>query len=244
MLDVALFRNLRFSAASGAVTITFFSLMGFIFVITLYFQFLKGYGPLSTGVRLLPVAIFTGITAVLGTRLAVRSGTKLVVAGGMVTSRRVAPGFDLIDQHRLLSSRLDVCRRRTRADQRPATESIMGRYPRRGGRRRLCGQRRDEDHRCPRRCRSAASASIYNQLADLPAQVRRRSGQRTALRQHGLRHLGNSAQPAGRVCAGLHQNALNPSSTASRGPGGVCHHARRRGRGSDPDPDQPPEPRA
>ena len=84
MLDVALFRNLRFSAASGAVTITFFSLMGFIFVITLYFQFLKGYGPLSTGVRLLPVATMTGITSVLGTRLAVESGTKLVVAGGMV----------------------------------------------------------------------------------------------------------------------------------------------------------------
>jgi EmrB/QacA subfamily drug resistance transporter len=84
MLDIALFKNLRFSAASGAVTITFFSLMGFIFVITLYFQFLKGYGPLSTGVRLLPVAIMTGITSVLGTRLAVRSGTKLVVAGGMV----------------------------------------------------------------------------------------------------------------------------------------------------------------
>jgi EmrB/QacA subfamily drug resistance transporter len=84
MLDIRLFRNLRFSAASGAVTITFFSLMGFIFVITLYFQFLKGYGPLSTGVRLLPVATMTGITSVLGTRLAVQSGTKLVVAGGMV----------------------------------------------------------------------------------------------------------------------------------------------------------------
>ena len=42
------------------VTITFFSLMGFIFLITLYFQFLKGYGPLSTGVRLLPVATLSG----------------------------------------------------------------------------------------------------------------------------------------------------------------------------------------
>ena len=84
LLDIALFKNLRFSAASGAVTITFFSLMGFIFVITLYFQFLKGYGPLSTGVRLLPVATLTGITSVLGTRLAVQSGTKLVVSGGMV----------------------------------------------------------------------------------------------------------------------------------------------------------------
>jgi EmrB/QacA subfamily drug resistance transporter len=84
LLDIGLFRNLRFSAASGALTITFFSLMGFIFVITLYFQFLKGYGPLSTGVRLLPVAVLTGVTSVVGTRLAVRSGTKLVVAGGML----------------------------------------------------------------------------------------------------------------------------------------------------------------
>ena len=85
MLDVGLFRNPRFSAASAAVTIAFFSLMGFIFVITLYFQFLKGYGPLSTGVRLLPVATSVGISSVLGTRLAVRSGTKLVVAGGLVS---------------------------------------------------------------------------------------------------------------------------------------------------------------
>jgi EmrB/QacA subfamily drug resistance transporter len=85
MLDVALFKNLRFSAASGAVAITFFSLMGFIFIVTLYFQFLKGYGPLETGVRLLPVATTVGITSVLGTALAVRAGTKLVVAGGMVS---------------------------------------------------------------------------------------------------------------------------------------------------------------
>jgi hypothetical protein len=85
MLDVALFRNLRFSAASGAVTITFFALMGFIFLVVLYMQFLKGYGPLSTGLRILPVAVMVGITSVLGTALAVRTGTKLVVAGGLVS---------------------------------------------------------------------------------------------------------------------------------------------------------------
>jgi EmrB/QacA subfamily drug resistance transporter len=85
LLDVRLFRNLRFSAASGALTITFFALMGFIFLITLYFQFLKGYGPLSTGIRLLPVATMVGITSVLGTRMAVRRGTKIVVAAGLVS---------------------------------------------------------------------------------------------------------------------------------------------------------------
>src|SRR5262249_6732520 len=47
MLDVRLFRNLRFSAASGAVTVAFFTLFGFIFLITQYFQFVRGYGPLS-----------------------------------------------------------------------------------------------------------------------------------------------------------------------------------------------------
>jgi EmrB/QacA subfamily drug resistance transporter len=84
MLDVALFRNLRFSAASGALTITFFALMGFIFLVVLYMQFLKGYGPLSTGLRILPVAVTVGITSILGTSLAVRAGTKLVVSGGLV----------------------------------------------------------------------------------------------------------------------------------------------------------------
>jgi EmrB/QacA subfamily drug resistance transporter len=84
MLDVGLFRNPRFTAASGSVTIAFFCLFGFIFLITQYFQFFKGYSPLSAGVHLLPVATSVGVASVLGTRLAVRFGTKLVVASGLV----------------------------------------------------------------------------------------------------------------------------------------------------------------
>ena len=72
MLDVSLFRNPRFTAASGSVTVSFFALSGFIFLMTQYFQFLKGYGPLSTGVHLLPVASAVGVASVLGTKLAVR----------------------------------------------------------------------------------------------------------------------------------------------------------------------------
>jgi EmrB/QacA subfamily drug resistance transporter len=84
MLDIGLFRDPRFTAASGAVTIGFFALFGFIFLITQYFQFLKNYGPLSTGVHLLPVATAVAVTSVIGTNLAVRFGTKLVVAGGLL----------------------------------------------------------------------------------------------------------------------------------------------------------------
>ena len=85
MIDVGLFRNPRFTAASGSVTVAFYALSGFIFLVTQYFQFLKGYGPLSTGARLLPVAICVGVSSVLGTRLAVRLGTKMVVATGLVS---------------------------------------------------------------------------------------------------------------------------------------------------------------
>jgi hypothetical protein len=70
MLDVSLFRNPRFAAAIGSVAISFFALSGFIFLVTQYFQFLKGYGPLSTGVRLLPVASCVAAASILGTRLA------------------------------------------------------------------------------------------------------------------------------------------------------------------------------
>jgi hypothetical protein len=83
MLDVGLFRNLRFTAASGSITIGFFTLAGFSFLVTQYFQFVKGYSPLGTGVRLLPVAISIAVAALFGTRLAVRIGNKAVVAAGL-----------------------------------------------------------------------------------------------------------------------------------------------------------------
>jgi EmrB/QacA subfamily drug resistance transporter len=84
MLDVGLFRNARFTAASASVTISFFALFAFIFLITQFFQFFKLYGPLSTGVHLLPVATCVGIGSVVGTKLAVRFSTKLVVAAGLL----------------------------------------------------------------------------------------------------------------------------------------------------------------
>ena len=84
MLDVSLFANPRFTGASGAVTISFFALFGFIFLVTQYFQFVKVYTPFGTGVRLLPVAASVGLSSLLGTRLAVSIGNKIVVGTGLV----------------------------------------------------------------------------------------------------------------------------------------------------------------
>ncbi len=84
MLDVSLFRTPAFSAASGAVTVAFFALFGFIFLITQYFQFIRGYSTLSTGVRILPVAITIAVGSVLGAQLAGRLGTRIIVVTGLL----------------------------------------------------------------------------------------------------------------------------------------------------------------
>ncbi|MFL5335504.1 MAG: MFS transporter [Geminicoccaceae bacterium] len=132
LLDVGLFRNLRFTAASGSVTIVFFALAGFIFMITQYFQFLKGYGPLSTGVHLLPVASSVAVTSVLGTKLAVRYGTKLVVVAGLLL---LVAFFAWVSTFSAGTSYLEIAvlmvvgGTGTGFTSAPATEAIMGVVP-------------------------------------------------------------------------------------------------------------------
>jgi predicted MFS family arabinose efflux permease len=132
MLDVSLFRNPRFSAACGAVTVSFFTLLGFIFVITQYFQLIKNYDPLSAGVHLLPVAVSVGVASVLGTKLAVRIGTKLVVTAGLlmvtafylwVATVSTSTGYATIAAQMVLYG---IGMGLTSA---PATEAIMGVVP-------------------------------------------------------------------------------------------------------------------
>ncbi len=130
LIDVGLFTNRRFSAASGAVTVAFFALFGFIFLITQFMQGLQGSSPLDTGVRILPVAISIGVGSVAGTHLAVtRVGTKAVVFIGMLLLTAAFGWIATIDtgvgylemaaQMVLLGGGLGL----TTA---PATDSIMG----------------------------------------------------------------------------------------------------------------------
>ena len=130
MLDVRLFRNLRFSAASGAVTVSSFTLFGFIFLITQYMQFVRGYGPLSTGVRLLPVALSVGAGSVAGTALAVRAGTKLIVTIGLVAMAGfyawVAATTSATLSYNVIAAQMVLYGLGMGLTSAPATESIMG----------------------------------------------------------------------------------------------------------------------
>jgi EmrB/QacA subfamily drug resistance transporter len=135
MLDVRLFRNLRFSAASGAVTVSFFTLFGFIFLMTQYFQFVRGYGPLSTGVRLLPVALAVGAGSVAGTQLAVQAGTKLIVTIGLVAMAGfygwVAVTTSATIGYGIIAVQMVLYGLGMGLTSAPATESIMGAISRR-----------------------------------------------------------------------------------------------------------------
>ena len=83
MLDISLFRDRRFSAAAAAVTISYFALFGFIFLVTQFFQFVRDYSALATGTRILPVAVSIAVSSVVGGLLAPRIGVKAVVTVGM-----------------------------------------------------------------------------------------------------------------------------------------------------------------
>jgi EmrB/QacA subfamily drug resistance transporter len=133
MLDVRLFANLRFTAASGAVTVAFFALFGFIFLVTQYFQFVMGYSAFSAGLRLIPVAISVGVGAIVGTRIAVRAGNRVVVTFGLLSmtvafvwialvAAEHTSYLVIVGQMVLLAGGLGL----TSA---PATESIMGAVP-------------------------------------------------------------------------------------------------------------------
>jgi EmrB/QacA subfamily drug resistance transporter len=84
MLDVRLFRNPRFAAASGAIALTFFGLFGFIFMITQYFQIIRVYSPLHAGLATLPFAFVTAGFSPVAMIVMKRLGTKVVVAGGLL----------------------------------------------------------------------------------------------------------------------------------------------------------------
>jgi EmrB/QacA subfamily drug resistance transporter len=130
MLDLRIFRDPRFSAASMAVTVSFFTLLGFIFLITQYFQFVRGYSALSAGVRLLPVALAVAAGSVAGTQLAVRAGTRVVVVAGLTAMTAfygwtAATASATLD-YRVIAVQMVLYGLGMGLTSAPATESIMG----------------------------------------------------------------------------------------------------------------------
>ncbi|MDZ7929780.1 MAG: MFS transporter [Rhodococcus sp. (in: high G+C Gram-positive bacteria)] len=84
VLDLNLFRNRRFSLPALAIAVAYFSMFGFLFMITQYFQGVMELTPLQFGVHSLPFAISIAIGAPLATIIAQRIGTTAVIVFGLV----------------------------------------------------------------------------------------------------------------------------------------------------------------
>ena len=133
MLDLSVFKNPRFSAGSGTITIVFFAMFGSMLLMTQYWQLVHGYSPLQAGIRLLPYAATMMIVAPLSARFVERLGTKqvvmtglgLVVAGMLALSTIAAdsPYPIVIAYFMMMAAGMGM----TMA---PATEAVMGSLPR------------------------------------------------------------------------------------------------------------------
>jgi hypothetical protein len=133
MLDIRFFENPRFSAASGAITLTYMSLFGVIFLLTQYLQSVLDYSAVEAGAVFIPMAGTMVVFAPRSPKLVARYGSKLVVAAGMALS-----GLSLLlmlayDVNTsawvvvLVTIPLGLGLAHVMA---PATESIMGSLPR------------------------------------------------------------------------------------------------------------------
>jgi EmrB/QacA subfamily drug resistance transporter len=129
MLDLRLFADRRFTAAALAITVAFFALFGFIFLITQYFQFLRGYSPLETGVRILPVALCVAVGSIAGTLLVVRLGNTLVVTTGLLSLSAAYAWVSTASgstSYREIAGQMVLLGLGMGLTSAPATESIMG----------------------------------------------------------------------------------------------------------------------
>ena len=83
MLDLAFFRNPRFSVGTFAVSVAFFALLGGIFALTQYLQFAHGYSAIEAGAVMSPIALGLVMGAGSSSRAVGRIGTARVVSIGL-----------------------------------------------------------------------------------------------------------------------------------------------------------------
>jgi Na+/melibiose symporter-like transporter len=83
MLDLRLFKNRRFSVASGGITLVFFAMFGTFFMLAQYLQGVLDYSPLGAAVRLLPMSFVMMAVAPQTPKLVARLGADRVGALGL-----------------------------------------------------------------------------------------------------------------------------------------------------------------
>ena len=110
MLDMHFFRNPAFSTGTGGMILVFLAMFGVMFLITQYFQLVLGYSPLSSALRMLPMAPIMIIVAPLTPRLSRKFGAHRVVAVGHGARRDRAAD---VPRRSACTRRTSTCSRRS-----------------------------------------------------------------------------------------------------------------------------------
>jgi MFS family permease len=86
MLDLSIFKNRLFAAATAAAFINGLSRFALMFIFVFYFQGAQGDDPIIAGVKLTPLAIGMLVSSPLAGIWADRHGSRMMAAAGMVVS--------------------------------------------------------------------------------------------------------------------------------------------------------------
>jgi EmrB/QacA subfamily drug resistance transporter len=132
ILNLAMFTNRAISGAALAVLLFFLGAFGTLYYATQHMQFVLGYGPLDTGVRLLPLAGAVFVGAAVTGRLTPRLGIKPVIVSGMLLGAlgillltRIGDGAtyaDFVPALLLIGAAIGLSTS-------PCTDTIMGTFP-------------------------------------------------------------------------------------------------------------------
>lgn len=132
VLQLRLFRNPRFTAASLTIALAFFALFGALFVMTQYLQLVLGYSAFAAGLRTVPAAAALIVGAATSTLAVSRLGTKVTVTAGMLLAAAglaVAATATTTTDYEPVLVTLVLCGLGIGLAMAPATDSVMGSLP-------------------------------------------------------------------------------------------------------------------
>jgi EmrB/QacA subfamily drug resistance transporter len=84
LLPMRLFRDPALTIGTVVTALNFFILLGVIFFVMLYLQNVRGFTPVESGVRTLPLSLASMVASPLGAKLTERFGPRLTMPLGMV----------------------------------------------------------------------------------------------------------------------------------------------------------------
>jgi EmrB/QacA subfamily drug resistance transporter len=99
MLDLSLFRNRLFSAATAAAFVNGLSRFALMFIFVFYFQGAQGATPLTAGLELIPLAIGMLVASPLAGLYADRHGSRALAALGMLVTAIGLAGMTTLSEH-------------------------------------------------------------------------------------------------------------------------------------------------